>query len=222
MSIEIIIGIISLLGGFLMGYLTSFFKEKGKNKALIQDIKRITEEKESVSSKYQLDISKRKYKYEDKREQYFKYFNLLDNLSSEGNKDAQENFIPAINNFNEGFIGANGNKKKELKATTDFSKSVNEIMFKSNESLLKLKQETNTIKLIAGEKVLKLLTELEIGYDQSMEQSAQMMRDLSNNIIYGKEDILNSQKEDIEKTGMYLLSLKEDLMKEIKNELDEI
>jgi len=205
-----------------MGYLTSYFKEKGKNKALIQDLKRITEEKESVSAKYQLDISKRKYKYEDKREQYFKYFNLLDSLSAEGNKDAQENFIPAINSFNDGFIGANGNKKKELKATTDFSKSVNEIMFKSNESLLKLKQETNTIKLIAGEKVLKLLTELEIAYDKSMEQSAEMMRDLSNNIIYGKQSILNSQKEEIEKNGNYLLILKEKLMQEIKNELDEI
>ena len=191
MKIELIIGILGVLGGFALGFFTSYFKEKGKNKALIQDLKRITEEKEKVSSKYQLDISKRKYKYEDKREQYFKYFNLLDNLSAEGNKDAQNSFIPAINKFNEDFVGANGDKKKELKATTEFSKSVNELMFKSNESLLQLKQETNTIKLIAGKKVLKILDELEIAYANSMEQSANMMRDLSNNIINGRQSILN-------------------------------
>ncbi len=205
-----------------MGYLASYFKEKGKNKALIQDLKKITEEKENVTSKYQLDISKRKYRYEDKREQYFKYFNLLDSLGTDSNKDAQTSFMPALNKFNDGFISANGNKINELKATTDFSETVNEIIFKSNESLLKLKQETNALKLIAGEKVLELLTKLEVAYDKSMEQSAEIMRDLSKNLILENQDILNTQNEITEKTGNHILILKEELIQEVKNELNEI
>lgn len=36
------------LGSFLSGYLISYFKEKGKNQALLGDIKRLTEEKERI------------------------------------------------------------------------------------------------------------------------------------------------------------------------------
>ncbi|MCB9425622.1 MAG: hypothetical protein H6584_01135 [Flavobacteriales bacterium] len=222
MHIQVIIGLIGVVSGFIMGYFTSYFKEKGRNKALIQDLKEITEEKEKVTSKFQLDISKRKYKYEDKREQYFKYFNLLDSFTSDNQKIAQESFIPALNKFNEMFLGANGNKTIEMKATSDFATAVNNLMFKSNESLIKLKQETNTIKLIAGTKVSTTLKELEIAYDNSMDQSAKMMKDLTKNLISRNVDQLSKQKEDIEITGEYLKSLQERLMKEVRDELDEI
>jgi len=222
MTIEIIIGLVSLIGGFLMGYFTSFFKEKGKNKALIQDLKRMTEETEKVTSKFELDISKRKYKYEDKREQYFKYFNLLDSLSTEGNKDVMGKFLPALTKFNTGFLGANENKKKELKATTDFSESVGTLLFKANENLLKIKQETNTIRIIAGEKVLKALNELETAFDVTMVQSSNMMKEMSDNVINGRVDILSRQQDEMAETGRHLVKLKENLMLAIRAELDEI
>ncbi len=222
MNIQIIIVFISLLGGFLMGYLTSYIKEKGKNKALIQDLERMTEEKEKVSSKYQLDISKRKYKYEDKRNQYFKYFNLLDSFTADSQKIAQENFMPAMHKFNDKFLRANGNKKIELKATADFANSINQIMMKANESLIKLKQETNSINLIAGPKVSQTLQELEQAYNNSMNQSAEIMKDYSNNVIYRRTDVLKTQQLEMEKTGRSLQFLKDKLLQEIKDELDEI
>lgn len=222
MDTQIIIGFISLLGGFLMGYLTSYIKEKGKNKALIQDLERITEEQERVSSKYQLDISKRKYKYEDKREQYFKYFNLLDSFTTDSQKIAQENFMPALHKFNEKFLGANENKKLELKAASDFANSINVIMMNANESLFKLKQETNTIYLIAGLKVSKTLQELEEAYNDSMNQSAEIMKEYSSNVIYRRTDVLKAQQLEMEKTGRNLQYLKDKLKQEIRDELDEI
>lgn len=222
MEIQIVIALISLLGGFLMGYITSYIKEKGKNKALIQDLERITEEKERVSSKYHLDISKRKYKYEDKRNQYFKYFNLLDSFTADSQKIAQENFMPALQKFNDKFLRANNNKKIELKATADFANSINEIMMKANESLIKLKQETNSINLIAGPKVSKTLQELERAYNDSMDQSTKIMKEYSNNVIYRRTDVLKTQQFEMEKTGRNLQRLKDKLTQEIKNELDEI
>lgn len=222
MEIKIIIGIVSTLGGFFLGYLTSYFKEKGKNRALIQDMERLTEEKEKVSSKYQLDISKRKYKYEDKRAQYFKYFNLLDSLTSDNQRVAHESFIPASEIFNRKFLEANGNESMETKATADFGASINKLMFKTNESLLKLKQETNSIKLIAGPNVSKVLQELEIAYEDSMKGGAEMMKDFTNNVVKRKTGLLNKQLEETERTGLKLIKLKEKLLQEIKNELDEI
>ena len=100
---QILLGIIA---GFIAGYLTSYFNEKGKNKALLGDIKKLTEEKESVISKFQLDLAKRKYQYETKKGQYLKYFNLLDQFSADANKDAQEKFIPILNKFKQRFFSS--------------------------------------------------------------------------------------------------------------------
>jgi len=222
MEIQIITVVISLIGGFLLGYFTSYIKEKGKNKALLQDLEQMTEEKEKVSSKYQLDISKRKYKYEDKRTQYFKYFNLLDSFTADNQKVAQESFMPALHKFNAKFLNANGNTKIELKATSDFANSINEILMKANESLIKLKQETNSINLIAGQKVSQTLRELEKAYSDSLDQSAEIMKDYSNNVIYRKTDLLEKQQREMEITGRNLQILKDRLMREIKDELDEI
>ncbi|MBG6130729.1 MULTISPECIES: hypothetical protein [unclassified Aquimarina] len=222
MDTNIIIGLIGALLGFLTGFLTSYFKEKGKNQALVEDLKRITEEKEKVSSKYQLDISKRKYKYEDKRTQYFKYFNLLDKLSAEGGKEALEDFVPAIGEFNNKFLIANGDRTKELKATADFNDAVNKLMFKSSESLIKLKRETSTLKLIAGETVLNVLEELEIAYDMSLDRSSEMMKELSNNIILRKQYAMEAQQREVYEIGGKILMLQKKLIEEVRKELDEI
>jgi uncharacterized membrane protein YraQ (UPF0718 family) len=90
---ETIIGLVIV---FFSGYLISYFKEKGKNKALLSDIKRLTEEKERIVSDFKLEIEKRKYQYESKKEQYFKYFNLIDEFGKSGNDDFYENFFPIV------------------------------------------------------------------------------------------------------------------------------
>jgi hypothetical protein len=39
---------IGAVGGFLGGYLTSYLSEKAKNRAQLQDVKKLTEEKQKV------------------------------------------------------------------------------------------------------------------------------------------------------------------------------
>lgn len=125
--LDIIIGAIL---GFLSGYLISYFKEKGKNKALLSDIGRLTAEKESVASEYKLDIEKRKYKYESKKEQYFKYFNLIDEFGKASNDEFYEYFFPVVDEFNKNFLGADGDKTKELEALNTFSSKINRLVSK--------------------------------------------------------------------------------------------
>lgn len=105
--------ILGLILGFLSGYLISYFKEKGKNKALLGDIHRLTSEKERVISDFKLDIEKRRYKYESKKEQYFKYFNLIDEFGKTSNDDFYEYFFSVVDDFNKQYLGANGDKRLE-------------------------------------------------------------------------------------------------------------
>ena len=48
----------------LIGYFTSYIKEKGKNKALLEDNSKLIAENEEIKQKYAVDLQKRKYKYE--------------------------------------------------------------------------------------------------------------------------------------------------------------
>ncbi|RKS02846.1 hypothetical protein [Flavobacterium sp. 102] len=222
MTPEITIGIISLILGFFLGYLTSYFNEKGKNKAIIEDMKAMTEEKEKVSSHYELDVSKRKYKYEDKRAIYFKYFSLLDEMSTEANIIAQNEVMPSVNKYTQDYLAANGDTGKILKAASELSTSTNNVMLKMHQSQMKLKQETNSIRLIGGEKVLKALTEMENAYDLQLERWGEMMKTLSTHILDKNMEAINAQAEEHKKIGERIVKCKEDIIESMKKELDEI
>lgn len=222
MTTEIIIGIISLILGFFLGYLTSYFNEKGKNRAMIEDMKAMTEEKEKVSSHYELDVSKRKYKYEDKRAIYFKYFTLLDEMSTEANIVAQSEIMPCINKYTQDYLSANDDTAKILKAACELSTTTNNVMLKMHQSQIKLKQETNSIRLIGGETVLKALTEMENAYDFQLERWGEMMKNLSKHILDKNMEALNAQAEEHKAIGERMVKCKENIIQSMKKELDEI
>lgn len=214
--------IISTIIGFIIGYFTSYFNEKGKNKAIIEDMELMTEKKEKVTSHYQLDVTKRTYKYEDKRAMYFKYFNLLDELQTEGNIIAQAEVIPAINKYMERYANANGNKALIMKAATGLSVTTNNALAKMHKSQLNLKQETNSIRLVAGERVLQSLEEIEKAYNIQLEKTGEMFKDFAKNAANGNERILSAQKIEHEKIGLNIANCKDKIIEEMKKELDEI
>lgn len=214
--------ILSIIVGFILGYFTSYFNEKGKNKATIEDTEQITEEREKVTSRHNLDITKRKIQYETKSNAYIKYFNLLDELSQSGNTEAQEEFLPALEKFNSEYIPNADNVEKASKAVSEFSNSMQKLMFKSQEKYIKFKNETNGLKLIAGEEVLKLMTEIDEISQNSFEVSTQMMKDLAESIITKNLKKLDAQKKTLENLANKTNILKEELTKEIRKELSEI
>ncbi|EKT4520120.1 conserved hypothetical protein [Flavobacterium psychrophilum] len=213
---------LSIIVGFVLGYFTSYANEKGKNKAVIEDTQQITEEREKVTSKYNLDSTKRKIQYETKSNSYMKYFNLLDELSQNGNLEAQEEFLPILAKFNSDYIPNAENVEKASKAAADFSNSMQKIMFKSQDKYLKFKNETNALKLIAGEDVLKLMNEIDEICQLSFNVSSQMMEDLAESIIEKKLSKLDLQKNNLENLATKTIVLREELTKEIRKELSEI
>lgn len=96
------------------------------------------------------------------------------------------------------------------------------MILKSNNNLIRLRAETNTIRLIASDKVQAYLNQLDKLYDISFEKSFDMLRSMGNNIITNNQDLINQQNEELQTIGSMINDVHEQLVREIKIELDEI
>ncbi len=232
---EILKILLSLLASFLLGFLISYFKEKGKNKALKSDISKITDEKEKITieykkqleeikKEYQLDIDKRKYKYEHKQEQFKKFFQLLDQLSYEASEKTYKNYIPIITEFNYNYLQGEttGDKEVSNKAIAKFSEDTQKIMAESNKYLIKLRAETNSLKMIANNAILKTLEKMETSYETFFEKSSNMMKLMGIPENFKDMNFLKSSMNEIDTMGKEIVRLKELMIEQIRDELDKI
>lgn len=207
---------------YFLGLLSIYLKQRATNLALKNDNKRLIEETEQIKNKYELDIAKRKYQYESKREQYFKYFNLLDSFSSQSINEIMLDLPKKIGKLNEDLINAEEDKQKQAKAISEYTEYFNGIMFKSNEKLIIIRNETNSIKLIANIKIKKLLVEIEENYEEAMKLSSELAQSLTQLVILKKSDSINMLKTKLEVNGIKAKELHDQLVEEVSNELNEI
>ncbi|WP_430908720.1 hypothetical protein [Maribacter sp. 2-571] len=219
--------LIYIIAGFvtlLILYIRSFVQESGKIAALKRKNKELIEETESIKKNHQLDIAKRKYQYESKKEQYVNYFKLIDQFTSEANKSTQEKLMPILEEFNRNYLNASSqnNKRNENKAITAMSKKIQKLTFEANEDLMKIKQETNTIKLIASDEILDKLNLMELAYDRNMEKSHKMMSDLPKLMLSNDQEGMKRNQEEIEVSGLVIQKIKGDIIKLMRKELNEI
>ncbi|WCM41645.1 hypothetical protein MG290_11910 [Flavobacterium sp. CBA20B-1] len=210
--------------GLLILYVRTFIQESAKINALKRKNKELVEETESIKKDHQLDISKRRYQYESKKEQYLGFFKLLDNFTNEATLKNQSELMPILDEFNKNYLNAatQGNKKKENLAVTVMSKKIQKMTFDSYAELTKLKQETNTIRLIASDEILDKLNLLELSYDKLMEQSDKMMSDLPKLMLTGNQVRIELQQKELELKGKVTQSIKDDIIKLMRKELNEI
>lgn len=207
---------------YVFGFVTSYIQERVKNKAYLADIKRLEGEKELVRKEHQLDIEKRKYKYESKREQFVKYFNLIDDFTAKSNKEIQARFLPMITAYNQEYLSGYGNKKKETDAITKFSSGVQTLMFDANENLIRLRSETNAIKIIAGKRTLELINEMDNLYDKSFDLSSQMIKELSVAVTTQDFSGVKRLEDELKVFTEKILGTKSLMIEQIRIELDEI
>ena len=107
-------------------------------------------------------------------------------------------------------------------ATNTFSEEVNKLVIGGNDKLLKIKNETNSIKLFAGEETLQLLNDLEYYYNLSFEKSGETMKQIGELLSERKMDKLKEQQLEIEAIGNLTNETKEKLIKQMRKELNEI
>lgn len=213
----------------------SYFAERGKLKAQIAENRKLVEQTEAIKSRFnreleelkkehQLDITKRKYQYESKKEQYLKFFRLLDEFSNEQNLKTQETFLPILEEFNKNYISAanSNNKKNETNAITVFQKKVQKLMFDANQELTRIKQETNTIRLIASNNILQKLDLLTLAYDKSMDASTKMMKDMLPLMLSNNQEKMKEQQDELEVAAMVINDIRNDIINLMRSELNEI
>jgi hypothetical protein len=217
---EILENALYILAGVIIGYLSSYIKEKGKNKALIEDIKKLTSEKEKIVSKFTLDIEKRKYRYESKREQFLKYYNLIDEFGTHSNNEYPKAFFEIVQEVHEGIL--NSDDEERTKAINIFAKKSSDLFNQLNEKIRQLRAETNSVKVIASDRILEMLNELDELYDISTDTASNMFKDMTSNIIENNQDKMISQQEELFQFGEKIKNIHDRLMIEIRNELNEI
>jgi len=210
--------------GLLVLYIRSYTQESAKISALKRKNKELVEETEQIKKEHQLDITKRKYQYESKKEQYLNYFKLIDQFTKEANKKTQEKLMPILNEFNKNYLNAAGqnNKRKENNAVTVMSKKIQKLTFDANEDLIRIKQETNTIRLIASEDILEKLDLMEFAYDNNMEKANKMMSDLPKLMLSNNQAKMKQNQDDIEISSSVINKIKSDIIILMRKELNEI
>ncbi len=83
--------------GLLFLYLKTYISQKAKNKALRNENLTLTQQIEDIKKRHELDIARRKYQYESKKEQYLKFFQLIDSFTGKQNLSYINKMTP-INN----------------------------------------------------------------------------------------------------------------------------
>lgn len=227
--------LIAFVLGLLSLALRSYSSEKGKLKAQISENRKLTDQTEKIKTKYQreleelkrdhqLDIAKRKYQYEGKKDIYIKFFKLIDEFSTKNNIATQEKFLPILEEFNRNYLQSTSrqNSSAQTRAINVLQKKVQALMFESNKDLVKIKQETNTIRLLASEDVVEKLDLLTYAFEKSMEKSHQTMNNLIPLMLHGDQETMLKNQKEIERDAAVIDGIKRDIIDLMRQELNSI
>lgn len=95
-------------------------------------------------------------------------------------------------------------------------------MYENNTEFIRLKQETNTIKLIASNEVLYLLNELEETYNKMFDASNAIINISFSSVITDNQKGLQESKIFLEQTAQYAMTIKDKLILQMRDDLSKI
>ena len=185
--IEIIIGIVL---GAVSGFLATYLKKKAQNRALLEDIKRLEEEKRAVEKKFvveieqvkkehNLEIEHRKYQYEDKRKVYSDFCNDLDKYQSQGQVIFKEKMMPMMTRLFSSIENGDGTGET---LEVSFAEYFSEMILLCNDlnlAFVEVKNQTNKLRLITSDEAENLLNELLVNLEQTKNLSNEFMQYLA-------------------------------------------
>ena len=129
---------------------------------------------------------------------------------------------PIITEFYAGFLATIDDKTEQNKVCTVYMEKIQNLMNENNTELMKVKQETNTIRLIASQEVIELLNLMERTYDYMFDTSAQIINMLPNNIMKNGQIVLQKHVEILTEISHSALNIKEHLIQQMRNDLNKI
>ncbi|MFY4756577.1 hypothetical protein ACOTVZ_11100 [Aliarcobacter butzleri] len=133
----------------------SYFKEKAKNKALLEDNSKLIAENEEIKQKYAVDLQKRKYKYEQKQKLYFEFMNKLDKYNAMSMSLIFDNLGSLMMKYYQ------AKTKEEMdKFTIQFNEEARNIDTEMKKQLSELFSQMNELKLTTSDESILLINEL--------------------------------------------------------------
>ncbi|WP_320151126.1 hypothetical protein [uncultured Tolumonas sp.] len=223
--------IIIFISGCFAGYMTSYIKKKGENRALLEDIETIEEIKQKTESKYnvkiedlkkehQLEIQQRKSHFDEKLSAYNDFCSELDKYHGKGQEILKDKALPMISKF---LTSLNSSEPGSLPES--FNNYFHDMTLLCNDINLaysELKNSSNKLRLIVSNEIELILNDLLDNLSQN--------KDVSNNFIQylatpdGMIDV-KSQNEisnkliEIDKANQ---TLRDQLIKQMRLELHQI
>lgn len=230
---EIIFKLIFFVAGGFSGFFASYFKKKGDNIALLEDMRRLEEEKrnvekhftleiESVKKDYQLDIERRKYQYEEKIQVYANFCSDLDLYQSKEQDILKEKAMPIINQFLQKIKIPHESFNENNQAFSEYFSNMILLCNELNLAYATLKNQSNKLRLITSAESDILLDELLLNLKAST--------DISNSLILllaTPEGMQNENKKNEHITALLNLdvenkALRHTLIRQMKVELESI
>lgn len=228
---EFIIALLTFLGGLGIGYFAAYAKAKGKNRALKEDIASLEEQKQQVQIRYSkeieelkknntLNIELRKHKYQEKKDQFSKFFMLLDEFNNKSNEIFMERFGPIFSNFMEDYLVDDEAIKNE--AIAQFNQEMMSLFNELNQEYLKLTTETNSIRLITSSALDNLLDKLNTKVGEATNTAQNMLKMMASQEFWNDQTILQPLQEKAEAEGQEIIAIRDNIRKQMKVELDQI
>lgn len=219
-------------GGLIIGWIATFTNEKIKQKALKDENARLVQETEEIKSKFtkdleelrkehNLDITKRKYKYESKKTSYINFFHKLDQLNSEMNLKSTTKMQQMLQKFTESCINAKSDEEYN-KGIIEYQSATQSILLESHKDIIKLKHETSEIKLHASSEIIEGLSRLENSYEKLLEESNLLISQMPSIILSSDSNLATLNQQDLIIQAAKTERIKDELIKSMRNELDEI
>lgn len=180
--------IMIFLAGCFAGYMTSYTKKKGENRALLEDTESIEEQKKKIESKYtllienikkehQLDIQKRKSHFDEKLSAYNDFCSELDNYHGMGQVILKEKALPMIYKFLNSL-----NTTDTGLISEGFKDYFNDMMLLCNDINLaysELKNKSNKLRLVVSEDVELIIKNLLANLGQNKDISNKLLQYVS-------------------------------------------
>lgn len=198
----IILKLLLFIAGGFCGFFASYFKKKGENIALLEDIRCLEEEKrnvekrfvleiESVKKDHQLDIERRKYQYEEKMQVYNTFCSDLDRYQNQGQVILKEKAMPIINQFLRKFELSHESINDRSQAFSEYFSDMVLLCNELNLAYVELKNQSNKLRLITNTESDKLLDKLLLNLKVSTDVSNQLML-----LLATPEGMTNENKKD--------------------------
>lgn len=207
--LEIILFILSLT----IGYLMSYFKEKAKNKALLEDNSKLIAENEEIKQKYAVDLQKRKYKYEQKQKLYFEFMNKLDKFNAMSMSLVFDNLGSLMMKYYQAKT-----KEETNKFTIQFNEEARNIDTEMKKQLSELFSQINELKLTTSDESILLINEL---HDELMQVNNKFLSISDKILSYLQNPNSNTNLKTYDLSiAKKIMDIKNQLIKNFKDELD--